>query len=349
MIVKEIPIEDIIIPQSFIDEERESNILNLMGSIEQIGLQEPIIVSKKEQGYKLIAGYHRVVATRRLLRKTIFAHIDESVFDNELDEYVSHRIKTLHENRVRNQYSAYQIMKSLREEKELYYLKNPGARDDEERFKKEYDEAVKREKEINQIIVDLKNDSDKKYWGNEKNKVQEIINRTMPPVKVIEKTLNISANKAKMAEFLLNLEEKIPGINNKFEECGITETRIKKIGKFFERNDVIDDFKKVKTKTQLINLIDSLEAMLKGSKINVSEIVNEGEGVYRIGTKHYISYSDKDYKVRKFDFNTKVNINSIDVAKATLEMLNIEHLRVLVLCETDEIHDFMIKALGLKK
>ena len=37
------------------------------------------------------------------------------------------------------------------------------------------------------------------------------------------------------------------------------------------------------------------------------------------------------------------------MAKATLEMLSIEHLRVLVLCETDEIHDFIIKALGLNK
>ena len=87
---------------------------------------------------------------------------------------------------------------------------------------------------------------------------------------------------------------------------------------------------------------------MKGSKIKASEIVNEGDGVYRIGTKHYISYSDKDYKVRKFDFNTKVNVNSIDVAKATIEMLSIEHLRVLVLCETDEIHNFIIKALGIK-
>ena len=347
MIVKEINIEDIFIPQSFIDDEREINITNLMDSIQKIGLQEPIIVSKKESGYKLIAGYHRLVATRRLLRKTIFAHIDNSSFDNELDEYISHRIKTLHENRVRNQYSAYQIMKSLKEEKELYYLKNPGARDDEERFKKEYENAIKREKEINQIITDLKSDSDKKYWNNEKNKVKEVIDRTMPPSKVLEKTLNISNNKAKMAEFLLSLEEKIPGINSKFEECGITETRVKKIGKFFERNDVINDFKKVKTKSQLIGLIDSLEAMLKGSKINVSEIVDEGDGIYRIGTKHYISYSDKDYKVRKFDFNTKVSVNSIDVAKAVIEMLTIEHLRILVLCETDIIHSFMTKALGL--
>ena len=38
IIVKEISIEDILIPQSFIDEEREANIENLMDSIEKEGL-----------------------------------------------------------------------------------------------------------------------------------------------------------------------------------------------------------------------------------------------------------------------------------------------------------------------
>ena len=348
MIVKEILIEKVFIPQSFIDEERESNIENLMDSIEKEGLLEPILVAQKENGYKLIAGYHRLVACRRLLRKTIFATIDDTEFEDDLDEYVSHRMKTIHENRVRNQFTAYQIMKFLKEEKELYYLKNPGARENEEKALKDYDKAVKREMEINQIIQDAKSESDKKYWKKEKDKVKTIIDKTMPPIKIIEKTLNVSANKAKTAEFLLELENKIPGINKKFEDCNISETKIMSLKKFFENNDTIEKFKNVKTRKQLISLVNTLEAMMKGSKIKASEIVNEGDGVYRIGTKHYISYSDKDYKVRKFDFNTKVNVNSIDVAKATIEMLGIEHLRVLVLCETDEIHNFIIKALGIK-
>ena len=52
MIVKEILIEKVFIPQSFIDEERESNIENLMDSIEKEGLLEPILVAQKENGYK---------------------------------------------------------------------------------------------------------------------------------------------------------------------------------------------------------------------------------------------------------------------------------------------------------
>ena len=139
MIVKEILIEKVFIPQSFIDEERESNIENLMDSIEKEGLLEPILVAQKENGYKLIAGYHRLVACRRLLRKTIFATIDDTEFKDDLDEYVSHRMKTIHENRVRNQFTAYQIMKFLKEEKELYYLKNPGARENEEKALKDYE------------------------------------------------------------------------------------------------------------------------------------------------------------------------------------------------------------------
>jgi hypothetical protein len=133
------------------------------------------------------------------------------------------------------------------------------------------------------------------------------------------------------------------------EQSGIAETRISNISKFLNDNDIINKFRSVKNKQELIQLIDTLEAILRGKRIKTSEIVDEGDGIYRIGTKHYISYSDKDYKVRKFDFNTKVNVNSIDVAKATIEMLSIEHLRVLVLCETDPIHDFITKALGLNK
>ena len=347
MVVKEIPIDKIFIAQYFIDEESPAVVEELMINIKEEGLINAIDVAPQGSGYRLVTGYHRLVACRRLLRKTIFATIDDTEFKDDLDEYVSHRMKTIHENRVRNQFTAYQIMKFLKEEKELYYLKNPGARENEEKALKDYNKAVKREMEINQIIQDAKSESDKKYWKKEKDKVKTIIDKTMPPIKIIEKTLNVSANKAKTAEFLLELENKIPGINKKFEDCNISETKIMSLKKFFENNDTIEKFKNVKTRKQLISLVNTLEAMMKGSKIKASEIVNEGDGVYRIGTKHYISYSDKDYKVRKFDFNTKVNVNSIDVAKAAIEMLTIEHLRILVLCETDIIHSFMTKALGL--
>jgi hypothetical protein len=148
---------------------------------------------------------------------------------------------------------------------------------------------------------------------------------------------------------LTELEKKVPNITKMLEQSGIAETRISNISKFLNDNDTINKFRSVKNKQELIQLIDTLEAILRGKRIKTSEIVDEGDGIYRIGTKHYISYSDKDYKVRKFDFNTKVNVNSIDVAKATIEMLSIEHLRVLVLCETDPIHDFITKALGLNK
>ena len=49
MIVKEISIEDILIPQSFIDEEREANIENLMDSLEKRGIIRTYISSSKRK------------------------------------------------------------------------------------------------------------------------------------------------------------------------------------------------------------------------------------------------------------------------------------------------------------
>lgn len=348
MIVKEIPIEDILIPQSFIDEEHKPTIEELMISIKEKGLIQPITVCEKGNKYKLITGYHRLTASRRLLLKTISASIDNTSFNTDVDEYVYHRNITLNENRVRKQYTVYQLKKMLDEERELYYLQNPGARENEEKARKEYEDAVRKEKEINQILKDA-HKSDVGYWNKELDKAKKIIERTAPPAERLARITGVSSNKIKNLNLLTELETKVPNITKMLEQSGVAETRIANIAKFLKDNDTIDKFRKVKNKQELIQLINTLEAILKGNKIKVSEIVDEGDGIYRIGTKHYISYSDKDYKIRKFDFNTKVNVRNIDVAKATLEMLNIEHLRVLVLCETDDIHDFIIKALGLKK
>ena len=348
MIVKEINIEDILIPQSFVDEEHKPTIDELMISIKEKGLIQPITVCEKDNKYKLITGYHRLTACRRLLLKTISASIDNTSFKTDVDEYVYHRNITLNENRVRKQYTVYQLKKMLDEERELYYLQNPGARENEEKARKEYEEAVRKEKEINQILKDA-HKSDIKYWNQELDKAKKIIDKTAPPVERLARMTGVSSNKIKNLTLLTELETKVPNITKMLEQSGIAESRIANISKFLNDNDTIDKFRKVKNKQELIQLINTLEAILRGKKIKTSEIVDEGDGIYRIGTKHYISYSDKDYKIRKFDFNTKVNVRNIDVAKATLEMLNIEHLRVLVLCETDDIHDFIIKALGLKK
>ena len=41
--------------------------------LSELSITTAIGIDKSENGYKLIAGYHRLVACRRLLRKTIFA------------------------------------------------------------------------------------------------------------------------------------------------------------------------------------------------------------------------------------------------------------------------------------
>lgn len=348
MIVKEIPIDKIFIAQYFIDEENPAVVEELMINIKEDGLINAIDVAPQGSGYRLVTGYHRLVACRRIGWKTIPADIVEKEFKSEEEEYIYYRNYTLNENRVRKHLNVYQLKKILDEQKELYYLQNPGARENEEKVLKEYNNAVKKEREINSILQDC-NKGDVKYWNNELDKAKKVIEKTRPPMERLGRMTNLNPNKIRNLNILTDFETKVPGITKLLDQANIAGGRVVKISKFLNDNDIINSFRKLNTKAELRDLILLLEAKLDGTKINKSEIVDEGDGIYRIGTKHYISYTDKDFKIRKFDFNTKVNVNSLDVAKATLQMLTIEHLRVLVLCETDAIHDFITKSIGISK
>lgn len=56
-------------------EQDEDHILELANSIARHGLLEPIVVRKTDKGYQLIAGFHRLQATKRLHEKYIKANI----------------------------------------------------------------------------------------------------------------------------------------------------------------------------------------------------------------------------------------------------------------------------------
>lgn len=55
----------------------ESAVADLMASIREVGVQEPISVVEEGEGYALINGFHRIVATQRLLKE--YPHLDISV------------------------------------------------------------------------------------------------------------------------------------------------------------------------------------------------------------------------------------------------------------------------------
>ena len=157
--------------------------------------------------------------------------------------------------------------------------------------------------EINQIIQDAKSESDKKYWKKEKDKVKTIIDKTMPPIKIIEKTLNVSANKAKTAEFLLELENKIPGINKKFEDCNISETKIMSLKKFFEEGLIYDGLKILPYCPRCGTGLASHEVAQGYKEISVNKItekqINESFKLEHICNRLYsISKNDTDVNIK---------------------------------------------------
>lgn len=60
------------------DEYTSNEMENLKESIERIGLQEPIIVRKKDDKYEILSGHNRVACYRELGRETIEAFIVEA-------------------------------------------------------------------------------------------------------------------------------------------------------------------------------------------------------------------------------------------------------------------------------
>ena len=137
----------------------------------------------------------------------------------------------------------------------------------------------------------------------------------------------------------------MPNFSKKMEASNISENRIWNLRKMFKKEDVIDQFKKINTTRDMNNWVSKLEGKKEGSKINVSEIADEGNGIVRLGTKHYVCYSDTEHLVRKFNFNIRMVVDDNDVAKAAIEVLGINHVKALIVCTNDTAHELVLNAI----
>jgi ParB family chromosome partitioning protein len=136
---QQIPIGDINIP----DGQRELGDLDgLIGSIQMLGLLEPILVIHDGAHYRLIAGWRRYNACKRLGWPTIEANI------LEMDDLHA-ELATIDENIVRQELTALERSEQLSRRKEIYEALHPETkrregpgRGHKEKKRKEFDSFV---------------------------------------------------------------------------------------------------------------------------------------------------------------------------------------------------------------
>lgn len=106
MKVLEIKITDIKKTENYRLGAQEKDVSDLMASIKQVGLLNPVTVKKDGNKYKLIAGFRRYNAYKKLKLKTIPAHIRKSTAKNTT-------AVNLVENMQRENTSSYEIGRGI--------------------------------------------------------------------------------------------------------------------------------------------------------------------------------------------------------------------------------------------
>ncbi|AXU80663.1 TPA: ParB N-terminal domain-containing protein [Clostridioides difficile] len=339
---KEIKIKEIYVAQRFKDEEDKANLDNLIENLKFHGMINAINVWEDHNGnYHLISGYHRLTACKILGKETIRVTIDTTKYKNEVDAYRNHRQENLHENGIRKHHTIYQLSKIFDELQVLYEQINPDNKFAEE----EYLRARKREKMAKESLKGRKAKEEQEYFKREIEKAKQIQEKTKSPLQRLIDDRGFSEVKAKQIQFINGLDKIMPNFSKKMEASNISENRIWNLRKMFKKEDVIDQFKKINTTRDMNNWVSKLEGKKEGSKINVSEIADEGNGIVRLGTKHYVCYSDTEHLVRKFNFNIRMVVDDNDVAKAAIEVLGINHVKALIVCTNDTAHELVLNAI----
>lgn len=339
---KLIKVNDIIVAERFVLEEDKTALDNMVENLRVHELINAINVWQDSNGqYYLVSGYHRLTATKILGRETIRATVDTTKFKNNVEAYRKHRQENLHENGIRKHYTIYQLSKLFDELTHLHDLLNPDKKFAEE----EYIRAKKREKMAKQALAIAKSKTEQEYHQREIEKSKKIQEETMSPKNRLLESHGITEGKYKQIEFINELDKKIPDFSKILTNSEVSEHRVCKLKRFFNDEDIINQFKKVTTARDMESLVNKLEGIKEASKINVSDVCDEGNGIVRLGTKHYICQSDTKHLVRKFDFNVEMTVYDMEEAKAALEVLKIKYVKALIVCTTDASHDLIVEAI----
>ena len=320
------------------------NVTNIRNSIAEKGLANPITVRTNDDGrYQLINGYHRLKACRTLGWETIPANVQEIKFNNFTEAYISDREQNIHENTRRTQYNDVELLIQHNELQELYYMKNPEARIMADKVEQARQEAEERAKKASKNLENPELKQDKDFWQDELKKSNEIIERTKTPLQKLIET-GVGETKAKQIVYLADLTEKVnPNIANwVIKSDKISDRKVYNLKKPLSRQENLDKLRSIDNREDFIRFIANLEGKREAGVQRISDVLEETYGVAKIGRKHYLVVSDLEHKVSKNNFNTRVYIKDVDVAKATIKVLAMAHLEVLAVCETDESYDYMM-------
>lgn len=120
------------------DEYTTDEMENLKESIERIGLQEPIIVRKKDDKYEILSGHNRVACYRELGRETIEAFIVEADDDTARLIMIDSNIVQRESLSVMERARAYKMKDEIKRRKKFDIQKvNENLREDEKEKIKE--------------------------------------------------------------------------------------------------------------------------------------------------------------------------------------------------------------------
>lgn len=325
----------------------------ILETLPEEGLMNPITVRQIEGGmYQLISGNHRLKACRILGWETIPCRIDISKrnkYFTDADHYFTDRKKNIIENRARKHYTKPQIIKMIDEEKDIYYYWNPQAKIDEKLVEAERRKAQERLGIADTKIEDPSSKKDIDYWKSEKDKAKKVIERTTTPEENLAKKLNISVKIAKQYMYLNELSKINEYIVSLVENSKVSEYKLHSLKRYIEKQENLDRLKQIRTVNELEEFVTFLESCRDANKINVTEVLEETNGIVRIGTRHYLTMSDIEYKVPKKSFTTRTVVKDLNVANATIQMLSIPFLEVLIVAENKTAFNIINDALNSKE
>ena len=320
------------------------NVTNIRNSINEKGLVNPITVRTTDGGrFQLISGYHRLKACRTLGWEHIPANVQEVKFKNYTEAYISDREQNIHENTKRNHYNDAELLMQFNELQELYYMKNPEARIMAEKVEQARKDAEERAKKASKNLENPNFKKDQDFWKDELKKSNEIIERTKTPLQKLIET-GVGETKAKQIVYLAELSEKVnPNVASWVVKSDkVSDRKVYQLKKALNKQENLDKLRKIKTREDFVMFVAKLEGRKEASFRNVSEVLEETYGIARVGKKHYLVLSDLEHKISKKDFNTRIYIKDVDVAKATLKVLSMAHLEVIAVCETNESYNYML-------
>lgn len=315
--------------------QKTHNINNLVEDIKYNGLIEPIVVQKiTEDEYVLIAGYHRLQAHKALMIDEIGCMVriyDKGVIksDIELDKMITKHS----ENHVRQTFSFAEKARDLMELDHAFSLRYPDYKDNPVKYIERFNQLKDTQEKLKERAKNSENKQDKRLYEDQAKQKFREMKRVTPPLEAISDKYkeNITNREVEILAKAVSIEKSVPGFINVFEEEKVPKTTINKI------IEVID----VKEAEDLVNAdkFNARKEMIEEYKIK-SEINKQKkpirklhEGVYELGIQktHGIIMAEQRHLMPQNKYNNILEVKNVKLIQAALKIINIEHLKALII------------------